>query len=49
MQFKSYCIVGGGSSGWMAAATMKTAFPECEVSLIQPEGRNIIGVGESTL
>ena len=45
MQFKSYCIVGGGSSGWMAAATMKTAFPECEVSLIQPEGRNIIGVG----
>ena len=49
MQFRSYCIVGGGSSGWMAAATMKTAFPECEVSLIQPEGRKIIGVGESTL
>ena len=49
MQYRSFCIVGGGSSGWMAAATMKKAFPECEVSLIQPEGRNIIGVGESTL
>ena len=49
MQYKSFCIVGGGSSGWMAAATMKKAFPECDVSLIQPKGRDIIGVGESTL
>ena len=49
MQYRSFCIIGGGSSGWMSAATLKTAYPECEVSLIQPEGRKIIGVGESTL
>ncbi|BCU94684.1 MAG: hypothetical protein CM15mV6_0380 [uncultured marine virus] len=47
MQYRSFCIIGGGSSGWMSAATLKTAYPECEVSLIQPEGRKIIGVGES--
>ena len=49
MQYKSFCIVGGGSSGWMAAATMQKAFPNAEVTLIQPKGRDIIGVGESTL
>lgn len=42
-------IVGGGSAGWMSAATLITAFPEKNITVIEPEDIPIIGVGESTL
>jgi tryptophan halogenase len=42
-------IVGGGSSGWMSAATMIKAFPDKEIVLIESPDYPTIGVGESTL
>jgi uncharacterized NAD(P)/FAD-binding protein YdhS len=42
-------ILGGGSSGWMTAATLISQFPEKEIVLIESPNSPIIGVGESTL
>lgn len=42
-------IVGGGSAGWMSAATMIKAFPNKEIIVIESPDYPIIGVGESTL
>lgn len=41
-------IVGGGSSGWMTAATFIHYFPDKEIELIESPDIPIIGVGEST-
>lgn len=42
-------IVGGGSSGWMSAATMIKRFPKKEIVVIESKDYPIIGVGESTV
>lgn len=42
-------IVGGGSAGWMSAATMIKAFPNKEIIVIESPDYPTIGVGESTL
>jgi tryptophan halogenase len=42
-------VVGGGSAGWMSAATMIKAFPDKEIVVIESPDYPIIGVGESTL
>ena len=42
-------IVGGGSAGWMSAATLIKNFPDKEVILIENPNIPTIGVGESTL
>jgi len=42
-------IVGGGSAGWMTAATMVKTFPDKEISLIESPNFETIGVGESTV
>lgn len=46
---KKIVIVGGGSAGWMTAATLKHFFPLNEVVLIESPDIPIVGVGESTL
>ena len=48
-KIKSVCIVGGGSSGWMTAATFATQFPKMDVTIIESPDFPILGVGESTL
>ena len=48
-KIKSVCIVGGGSSGWMTAATFATQFPKIDVTIIESPDFPILGVGESTL
>ena len=45
---KDIVIVGGGTSGWMSAATLIKFFPEKNIRLIESEDIPIIGVGEST-
>ena len=41
--------MGGGSSGWMTAATLQSQFPNYSISLIESKNIKTIGVGESTL
>jgi len=48
-KIKSICIVGGGSSGWMSAATFATQLPDIDVTIIESPDFPILGVGESTL
>lgn len=42
-------IVGGGSAGWMTAATLIKSFPNKKIFVIESENIPTIGVGESTL
>ena len=42
-------IVGGGSAGWMSAATMIRKFSNKEIIVIESPDYPIIGVGESTI
>ena len=41
-------IVGGGSSGWLSAATLIKYFPEVDITLVESKTIPTIGVGEST-
>jgi tryptophan halogenase len=49
MKTDKIVIVGGGSAGWMTAATLIKAFPERDISVIESPDVPSIGVGESTL
>tara|TARA_R110000803_G_scaffold47340_1_gene98801 strand:- start:1229 stop:2722 length:1494 start_codon:yes stop_codon:yes gene_type:complete len=42
-------IVGGGSAGWMTAATLESQFPKYKISLIESKNISTVGVGESTI
>jgi len=42
-------VVGGGSAGWMTAATLIKAFPNKEITLIESPDVPTVGVGESTI
>jgi hypothetical protein len=46
---KEITVVGGGSSGWMTAATLIRSFPNIKINIIEPEDSPTVGVGESTL
>ena len=48
MKSDKICIVGGGTAGWMTAATFAYFFPHKEISLIESPDVPTIGVGEST-
>jgi tryptophan halogenase len=49
LKINSITVVGGGTAGWMTASTMIKAYPHISVSVIEPQGGEIIGVGESTI
>jgi len=49
MRIGSICIVGGGSAGWMTAASLSKFTPDIKVTLIESPEVGTIGVGESTL
>ena len=42
-------IVGGGSAGWMTAATLIKLFPKKDITVIESPTKGTISVGESTL
>ncbi|NBO36427.1 tryptophan 7-halogenase [bacterium] len=42
-------VVGGGSSGWMSAATLINSFPNKEIIVIESPDTPTVGVGESTI
>ena len=45
----SLIVVGGGSSGWMAAAYFSNLFPSLKVTLIKSRNISVIGVGGATV
>lgn len=48
-QIDTITIVGGGSAGWMTAATLCRFFPYRTINIIESPDYPIVGVGESTL
>jgi len=49
MKTQDIVILGGGSAGWMTAATLVKAFPNKTIKVIESKDVPILGVGESTL
>jgi len=49
MKTNKIIILGGGSSGWMTAATLINQFPTKDITVIESPNTPIVGVGESTL
>jgi tryptophan halogenase len=49
MKTDTITVVGGGSAGWMTAATLIKAFPQKNICVIESKDIPIVGVGESTL
>lgn len=49
MSINKIVVVGGGSAGWMSAATLVKAFPNKQITVIESKDVPILGVGESTL
>ena len=46
---KDIIIVGGGSAGFMVAATLLKQLPESSITLIESPNTPTVGVGESTI
>lgn len=49
MKFDSIMIVGGGSAGWMTAATLINQFPNKKITVVESPNIPTVGVGESTI
>ena len=46
MKTNKIIIVGGGSAGWMTAATLISQFPNKDITVIESPNVPTVGVGE---
>ena len=49
MKVDNIIILGGGTAGWMSAATLISQFPNKKITVIESPNIATVGVGESTL
>lgn len=49
MDIKHVTIIGGGSSGWMTAATLSKLCKHLKITVVESKNFPTVGVGESTL
>jgi tryptophan halogenase len=49
MKTESIIVVGGGTAGWMTAATLVKSYPNKNIRVIESKDVPTIGVGESTV
>src|SRR6056300_1006231 len=49
MKTDKIIIVGGGSAGWMTAATLIKFFPNKDITVLESPNIPTVGVGESTI
>ncbi len=47
-QKNNFCIVGGGTAGWLAALFLQRYFPKSSITLIESSDIGILGAGEGT-
>lgn len=47
-QIKKIVVVGGGTAGWLSACYMNKFFPDSQVTVVESDKIDTIGVGEST-
>ena len=43
-----FAIVGGGAAGWLAALSVRRAYPQIEITVVESSLIGSVGVGEST-
>jgi tryptophan halogenase len=48
MKKREFVVVGGGTSGWITAHTLRKYFPEDNITVIYSKKLGIIGVGEAS-
>jgi 2-polyprenyl-6-methoxyphenol hydroxylase-like FAD-dependent oxidoreductase len=48
VNYKRIVVLGGGTSGWMAALALATGLPHSSVTVVESEDVGIVGVGEAT-
>lgn len=48
MDPKKFIVIGGGTSGWITALSLRQLFADAEITVIYSEEKGIVGVGEAT-
>jgi len=48
VRYARIVVLGGGTTGWMAAAALATGLPRSSVTVVESEDIGIVGVGEAT-